>query len=139
MVTKATGLKSAGTRVLCTSLSFLNRRNFRAKAPRKLLLFGNGNETLVRWLTYGLRMLDRWFHRRASVYGWAYYFGDLPTVELAVWSNVCVRCGSADPSAVLRTSGRVKAHRFWPDVYTCIACGGENFFTDDGDFRYLRN
>src|ERR1700722_5397519 len=50
MITKASGLRHAGTRVLCTSLSFLNRRNMRSKAPRRLLLFANGNESCVRTL-----------------------------------------------------------------------------------------
>ncbi len=138
MITAATGLKHAGTRVLCTSLSFLNRRNIRARPPRKLLLFANGNETVIRTLTYLLRAFDRAFHRRASVYGWAYYFGDSLAPEVATWSNVCVGCGSADPSGFLRSTGRVLRRRLLPDVYTCPKCGGRNFFTEDEDFSYLR-
>jgi len=138
MITKATGLRHAGTRVLCTSLSFLNRRNIRSKAPRKLLLFGNGNETLIRTLTYLLRAFDRVFHRRASVYGWAFYFGDSLAPEVTTWSNVCVRCGSGIPSGLLRSTGRVIDRRFLPAVYRCPACGCRNFFTDDEDFIYLR-
>jgi SAM-dependent methyltransferase len=137
MITRATGLKHAGTRVLCTSLSFLNRRNLRSKPPRKLLLFGNGNETVIRGLTWLLRAFDRVFHRRACVYGWAYYFGDALAPDTATWSNVCVRCGSADPSGLLRSSGKVTRRRFLPATYTCPACGGRNFFTDDEDFAYL--
>jgi SAM-dependent methyltransferase len=139
MITVATGLRHAGTRVLCTSLSFLNRRNMLSRPPRKMLLFGNGNETLIRWLTYGLRVFDRAFHRRASVYGWAFYFGDALEPEVATWSNVCVRCGSADPSGMLRSAGMVRDRPFLPSVYTCTACGGLNFFTEDEDFEYLRD
>jgi SAM-dependent methyltransferase len=138
MITRASGLKHAGTKVLCTSLSFLNRRNMHSKPPRKLLLFANGNESVIRGLTYVLRVFDRMFHRRASVYGWAYYFGDSLEPELMTWSNVCVSCGSADPSAMLRSTGRVKKRRFLPAVYTCPNCGGRNLFTDDKDFAYLR-
>jgi SAM-dependent methyltransferase len=138
MITEATGLKHTGTRVLCTSLSFLNRRNMRSKPPRRLLLFGNGNETLIRGLTWLLRAFDRVFHGRASVYGWAYYFGDLLVPEVSTWSNVCVRCGSGVASGLLRNTGRVMERRFLPSVYTCPACGGRNYFTDDEDFRYLR-
>lgn len=138
MVSEATGLKHAGTRVLCTSLSFLNRRNLRAKAPRKLLLLGNGNENVIRWLTYLLRAFDRVFCTRACVYGWAYYFGDSLDPDVSTWSNVCVRCGSADPSALLRSNGKVVRRRFLPPVYTCQNCGGRNFFTDDEDFAYLK-
>ena len=137
MFTEATGLQHAGTRVLCTSLSFLNRRNMRAKPPRKLLLFGNGNETVIRWLTWFLRAFDRVFHGRTSVYGWAYYFGDSLAPDLTPWSNVCVCCGSADPSGLLRNTGKVIHRRFVPAVYTCPACGGRNFFTDDEDFGHL--
>ncbi len=128
MFTKATGLRHAGTRVLCTSLSFLNRKNMRSRAPRKLLLFGNGNESCVRTLTYTLRRIDRSLHRRASVYGWAFFFGDGLLPDLAVWSNVCVGCGSGAPSSALQVTRR----RFLPDVYNCPKCGTRNFFTDDG-------
>jgi SAM-dependent methyltransferase len=36
MITKATGLEHSRTRLLCTSLSFLNRRNNPSRVPRKL-------------------------------------------------------------------------------------------------------
>lgn len=137
MITAASGLKHAGTRVLCTSLSFLNRRNFRARPPRRLLLLGNGNESVVRVLTYLLRAYDRMFHRRASVYGWAYYFGDSLAPEMTTWSNVCVRCGSGVSSELLRKNGNVEERRFLPPVYICPSCGERNYFTDDDDFGYL--
>jgi SAM-dependent methyltransferase len=127
MFTEATGLRHAGTRVLCTSLSFLNRRNIPLRPPRKLLLFANGNETFVRWLTYALRRIDGWFHWCASVYGWAFFFGGPLVLDLATWSNVCVRCGSGSPSSRLQVMRR----RFLPDVYRCPNCGTRNLFTDD--------
>jgi hypothetical protein len=137
MFTKATGLKHAGTRVLCTSLSFLNRRNMVARPPRKLLVLGNGNERVVRALTYVLRCFDRWFHRRASVYGWAFFFGCPLAPDIGVWSNVCVRCGSGVPSVLLTSGGRVTRRRILPDLYACPRCGTRNFFTEDSDFGYL--
>jgi hypothetical protein len=85
-----------------------------------------------------LRALDRVFHGRASVYGWAYYFGDGLAPDVATWSNVCVGCGSADPSGLLRSAGKVMHRRFLPAVYTCPACGSRNFFTNDADFDYLK-
>ena len=127
MFTEATGMRHAGMRVLCTSLSFLNRKNIPSRPPRKLLLFCNGNETFVRTLTYALRSIDRWFHCRASVYGWAFFFGDALVPDPAVWTNVCVGCGSGAPASVLR----VKRRRFLPDVYNCPNCGTRNFFTED--------
>lgn len=138
MLREATGLRHAGTRVLCTSLSFLNRRNIPSRAPRKLLLFGNGEERLVRALTYLLRRLDISIQGRASVYGWAFFFGEPLTPDVAVWSNVCVRCGSGVPSSVLADEGRVTRRRVLPDVYVCPGCGTRNFFTEDEGFRYLR-
>jgi SAM-dependent methyltransferase len=137
MICEATGFKLAGTRVLCTSLSFLNRRNMRSKPPRRLLLFGNGNETLVRCLTWLLRAFDRVFHRRASVYGWAYYFGCSLAPDVGTWSNVCVRCGAGVASGLLRSAGRVQNRRWLPNLYKCPACEALNYFTDDEDFKYL--
>jgi len=138
MVSATTGLKHAGTRVLRTSLSFLNRRNIVCRPPRRLLLFGGGHESFLRVLTFVLRRLDRWLHWRTSVYGWAFYFGDPLAPNLRSWSNVCVRCGSGHPSSLLKTAGKVVAQRFLPPVYTCPACGARNFFTDHEDLEESR-
>src|SRR5712692_2000149 len=131
MITAATGLKHAGTRVLCTSLSFLNRRNIVSRPPRKLLLFAYGHEGFLRALNLVLRRLDRWLHWRTSVYGWAFYFGDSLTPDRGTWTNVCVRCGSGHPSASLERTGMVTHRRFLPPIYTCSKCGTRNFFTKD--------
>jgi SAM-dependent methyltransferase len=133
LFTGATGLRHVGTRVLHTSLSFLNRRNLASRPPRKLWLFANGNENLVRALTYALRRLDHWFHLRASVYGWALFFGDGLAPRVDAWSNVCVRCGSGVPSSLLK----VRRRRLLPDVYACPCCATANYFTDDSEFSGL--
>jgi hypothetical protein len=139
MLADVTGLRHAATRVLCTSLSFLNRRNIRSRPPRKLLLFLNGRESFVRALTYALRCLDRWFHLRASVYGWAFFFGEPLDPDITTWSNVCVRCGSGIASSLLESTDRVMRRTVLPDVYLCPNCGARNFFTDDRAFLYLKN
>jgi len=54
-IERATGLRHKTTRTLCTSLSFLNRRNHRV--PRRLLLLGGGTEASLRLLTYVFRLL----------------------------------------------------------------------------------
>ena len=132
MITAATGLRHAGTRVLCTSFSFLNRHNFVSKPPMRLLLLGNGNEHVVRIATFVLRCLDKWFGWRTGVYGWAFYFGGLDhPPDPTVWSNVCIRCGSGSPSALLKLTGRVHPHRFLPSMYRCPACATRNYFTED--------
>jgi SAM-dependent methyltransferase len=129
LFTTATSLPHAGTRVLGTSLSFLNRRNI-VHRQRKLLLFANGNETVIRWMTFLLRMLDRYLHLRASVYGWAFYFGSI-NPNLTPWTNVCIRCGSAAPSVRIEVEGRIIRRSVLPDIYSCLNCGAPNFFTRD--------
>ncbi len=139
LIGASTGLHLAVTRVLCTSLSFLNRRNITGRPPRKLWLFANGRESVLRALVYWLRILDRWFGWRTSVYGWAYYFGDnLEPVDSATASNVCIRCGSASPSPFLEIAGRVLHRRFRPPVYRCPVCDTRNYFTSDACLRDLR-
>jgi len=138
LVTARTGLKHAGTRTLCTSLSFLNRKNITSRVPRKLLLFCYGNESFLRFLTFALRKIDHLLGWRSSVYGWAFYFGNVRTPENTAWSNVCVRCGSGHPSALLKQSGTVRKRHLLPPVYPCPQCRTENFFTDDEDLRHLR-
>jgi SAM-dependent methyltransferase len=122
-VTRATGLECRGVRVLHTSLAFLNPRNRKTRAPRKLLLLANGWEPLLVALVYALRISDRWFGTRLSVYGWALYFGACAP-DPGEWTNVCVRCGSGHPAAVLRpgTLG----------LYACPLCAARNLFTPDG-------
>jgi SAM-dependent methyltransferase len=137
MIAAETGLKDAGTRVLCTSLSFLNRHNIVSRPQRKLLLFCNGHEAFLRMFTFALKCLDRTFQTRTSVYGWAFYFGDLGAVDLVTWSNVCIRCGSGHRSSLLKNSGRVTRRWILPSAYLCPQCGARNFFTDDEDFRRL--
>jgi hypothetical protein len=86
-------------------------------------LLCNGHYTAVAIFGYLARVADRLFRTRLSVYGWALYFGAISgPVDTEVWSNVCVRCGSARPSRELRP-------RFL--VYDCPACGAWNLFTPD--------
>ena len=132
LIASASGLRLAGARVLFTSLSFLNRGNIVSKRPRKALLLGNGNETVLKLGTLVLRYLDRCFGWRTSVYGWAYYFGDVPDVDCSTWSNVCVRCGSGHPSLLLEQTNRVTHRRLWFSTYECPRCGTRNYFTADG-------
>ena len=137
-IARITGLRHAATRVLCTSFSFLNRRNIHSRPPGKLILFCNGREGYLRALTFILRRADRLVHTRTSVYGWSFYFGDLRVPDLTTWTNVCVACGSGHPSAGLLQSGRVSRRRILPSIYACPHCGTRNFFTDDVDFGFLR-
>lgn len=130
-IERATHLRHAGTRTLCTSLSYLNRKNFRARSPRRLLLAGGGTETSLHLFSYFSRAADRLLGTRLSVYGWALYFGNLSvSVSADVWSNVCIRCGSGSPSDHLRQSNLVR-RRFLLPVYRCSNCGATNLFFED--------
>ena len=126
-----TGLPLAGVRVLYSSLWFLNGARFQPRPPRKLWLLGNGNLRAIAWLTYLLRMADRLFGTRTSVYGWALYFGQVPApIETGPWTNVCVGCGTGRSAAALISNGRLKSR--WPvRYYLCPSCGAWNLFTLD--------
>ncbi len=128
-IERATGLKLVATRTLSTSLSFLNRRNH--QVPRRLLLFGGGTPTSLRFWNYLFRLLDRLLGTRLSIYGWALYFGNVDaTIERETWSNVCIFCGAGHPSAGLLQERRVVRNWLIP-AYRCPGCGTINLFTND--------
>lgn len=128
-IERATGLKHATTRMLLTSFSFLNRHNLRARPPRKLLLLGGGNETILVVASGLLRWIDRIARTRLAVYGWASYFGKVAApVPVEPWANVCVRCGSGHPAHALTRQGL---------LYRCARCGTANIYTPDGAYKHL--
>lgn len=138
-VEKLTGLPCSGGRVLCTSLSFMNARNHSAPAPRKLLLFGGGNEWVLRWLNALMRFCDRALGTRSSVYGWALYFGPLSEpADEKTWVNVCVRCGRGHDADSLLRSGQVWSRLGLLRLYRCPSCQASNVFYPDQGFAALR-
>ena len=138
-IERATGLPHKATRTLCTSLSFLNRRNRRSRPPRRLLLLGGGTQISLLLITGCFRLLDRFLGTRLSVYGWAFYFGAVEPrdVDCETWSNVCVRCGSGASSSWLENMGRVTRSWFGLSTYTCPQCETRNLFTVDRTWRTL--
>ncbi len=130
LIETSTGLPHRATRVLFTSLCFLNARNFTTRPPRRIILFANGNEACLAAFTWFLRALDRRFGRGLSRYGWCFYFGnvDLPKT-LEPWINVCVRCGSGHSEDLLRKAGAVRPIPGIFDRYFCPDCGAPNRFT----------
>jgi len=126
-VERLTGLQHRATHLLYSSLSFLNRRNRTAPAPRRIALFLNGSERYLAFLMWMLRGIDRRLGTRLSVYGWEFHFGGGAIPERAErWMNVCVRCGSGFPEAFLRASGVIRGL-----TYRCPQCGGFNLLTPD--------
>jgi SAM-dependent methyltransferase len=131
-IERGTGLPHVATRVLCSSLSFLNRRNAVSRTPRKLLLLGGGSEWSLFLYGWVSRRIDCWFGMRSSVYGWAFYFGNVTeSIDTAARVNVCIRCGSGSSSARLRQEGMVKRGMAGVSVYRCPTCGAAGPFAED--------
>ena len=126
-----TGLRAVGRRTLHTAYSFLNRRAMRSRPPLRLLLLGGGREGWVRAWGYFFRVLDRLLRTRASVYGWALYFGEDPGVETQPWTNVCVRCGAAEAAQALQQNQKLQRGPLGIRKYHCAGCGALNYFTKD--------
>jgi SAM-dependent methyltransferase len=127
----ATGLPLVATRVLCSSLSFLNRRNVRGW-PRRLLLLGGGYEWSLFVYAWLSRRLDRWLKTRTSIYGWAFYFGHIvESIDTQTWVNVCIRCGSGCSASNLMSQALVQLKFAGLRIYRCPCCGATNPFADD--------
>jgi SAM-dependent methyltransferase len=137
-VAHATGLAHVATRTLCTSFSFLNRRNRRTRGPRRLLLLGGGTQTSLLLASYFLRQFDRWLGTRSTVYGWAFYFGNVDSrlVDQQAWTNVCIRCGAGHRSDWLRDQNLVE-RLVGLQSYWCPCCETRNMFTEDGEYRHF--
>jgi SAM-dependent methyltransferase len=122
------GLRPAGSRTLCASLTFLNRRARNPEAGQLRLLF-RLPERLLLYLTWLLRVADLRFKTRLTIYGWALYFGNLQEcIDPMRRTNICIRCGQAHPSDWLLTSGLVRKRRWLFDDYKCPGCRARNSF-----------
>ena len=85
-----------------------------------------------KWVLAMLRVLDRILGTRTSVYGWAFYFGDVSEeIEAAPWTNVCVSCGAGHSSTSLRVGNMIKSTFLLFKSYNCPNCGAWNLFTED--------
>jgi SAM-dependent methyltransferase len=122
------GLRPAGSRTLCASLTFLNR-NARHPGAGQLRIPFRLPERLLLYFTWLLRSADRRIGARLTIYGWALYFGNLQVhVDPAVRTNICIRCGQAHPSVWLLSLGVVRQRRCLFDRYNCPGCGARNIF-----------
>jgi hypothetical protein len=131
------GLPHVATRTLYCSFPFLNRRNT-AYVHHPEMRFRGFPERFLALLTGALRLLDQRWRTRASVYGWALYFGAVPEpVDPTPRTNVCVRCGQGHPAAWLAQLGVVKQKWNLLRYYHCPACGVANVYTRDHDLAKL--
>jgi SAM-dependent methyltransferase len=137
-IEKATSLRHRATRTLCSSLSFLNRKNQPGRMPRKLRLLGGGSAASLQIATYVIRMSDQWFRTRLSVYGWVFYFGSVDEfIDPEARTNVCIGCGAGHSSAWLLGERRV-LRRMGFEYYRCPNCETPNLFTRDENFSQFR-
>jgi len=131
-IERATGLRHVGTKVLCSSLSFLNRRNAPRPIPLRLIPLGAGYEWslfLYAWLS---RRLDRLLNTRTSILGWAFYFGEIAEpIDTETWVNVCIRCGSGCSVSFLMSKALVGSTFCGLRTYRCPHCGARSPFADD--------
>jgi len=87
-----------------------------ARLPRVLL-------KTSQWALYvGTRVADRFFGTQFSVYGWGLWFdrGSGPAVENTPYVNVCLYCGTGQPS---ESVDRLPRHS-----WRCPVCHGQNPF-----------
>jgi SAM-dependent methyltransferase len=130
VIERATGLPAVSRRTLYSGLSFLNRRGAPRPLPRRLWLLGGGYEPSLFLYVFLSRRIDRLFHTRSAIYGWALTFGNMPPSAEGAWQNVCIRCGSG--AAARELSPRRNFIGF--DVYTCRHCGATNPLCHDDAF-----
>jgi SAM-dependent methyltransferase len=134
LIERITGFDHIATKPLYSSLAFLNRRNFQARAPRRLWLLGGGSPALLFLYVWLSRRLDRWCGTRTGHYGWAFYFGKTAAgIDTRAWVNVCIRCGSGASADFLRAYGSVRSRLPALRVYRCSQCGTANPFAQDPD------
>lgn len=134
-IERATGLRHRATRTLCTSFCFLHRRNRRSRPPKRLLLMAGGSQMFLLLLNYLIGLSDRFLRTRASVYGWALYFGDIDSpVDCRTWTNVCIRCGSGYSSDWLLHYRKLVRRFVFLSTYRCPKCGTANPFKNDKDY-----
>jgi SAM-dependent methyltransferase len=136
LLASRSGLPHVATKVLYGGFAFVNPNGRDARIrPRmaRLLFRWEANLFLATRL---FRFLDRHFHTRTAIYGWAMYFGNVPEkVEVQPWTNVCVRCGQGHPSAWLATAGAVRRVWLFFASYRCPGCGAFNLYSRDEDYR----
>jgi hypothetical protein len=98
-------LPHVGTRVLCSSLLFLNRRTNPKISVSRRITFRGVWEPLLVLISGVFRLVDGHLQTRLSVYGWALYFGLVGGTRGPNSPSKCLRplrhgpsCRVVDPS-----------------------------------------
>ena len=131
VIERATGLRAVSRRTLYSGLSFLNRNGAPRPLPKRLWLLGGGSELSLFLYVFLSRKIDRLFHTRSAIYGWAFTFGSAPASDdLVPWPNVCIRCGSGAAARELSPRRTLLGVA----VYRCPRCGTTNPFCRDEAF-----
>jgi SAM-dependent methyltransferase len=124
------GLPHIATRTLHSGLTFLNKENL-TPAVRAQMRFAGFHEPVLAAVNATLRLLDRSFSTRLSVYGWAMYFGAFEeAVDVRPMVNVCLRCGEGRHFAEIPSHPRVGPKAI-TQTYRCPACGAKNIGIPD--------
>jgi SAM-dependent methyltransferase len=127
LITRLSGLQCVARRTLFTSFSFIHPANRGTRCNRRLWVLLGGGERALRWATWLFRRCDRRLGTRLSVYGWSFYFGEIPTpIDATPWHNVCIRCGAAHPAVQLESRPTT------PPSYHCPRCSTVNYLTSFG-------
>ena len=125
-------LAPVASRALSSSFGFLAKSHFHPRPPRRLWLLGNGNPKFLAALSYVLRRLDRILRTRTSIYGWAFYFGQIrEEIEITEWTNVCWNCGAGHSAASLMSNDKVRREFLILKSYNCPNCTAWYLFTED--------
>jgi SAM-dependent methyltransferase len=126
------GIWHVATRTLHSGFTFLNRKNVcRNRQLRAQVRFSGIPEAALAVTTAIMRLVDRFFGTRLTVYGWAFYFGRVQeaVITTPLW-NVCVRCGNSRTLAEIAADLRREPNQnFLP--YVCPKCGASNFAVRD--------
>jgi SAM-dependent methyltransferase len=132
LLTQHLGLPHAHSTVLYGSFDYLNPRNIADLSRTRHIAL---SEPLLFLLNAAARAVDRRFHTRMSVYGWALYFGHAGAPVASIpRTNVCLRCGTGRRSDVLERLGAVERRWFFFRAYRCAECGALNPYSRDRDF-----
>src|SRR5258708_20837221 len=135
-IATTTTLAPVATRTLSSSFGFLEKSHFHPRPPRRLWLLGNGNPKFLAALSYFLRRLDRVLRTRTSIYGWAFYFGEIrEEIEMGEWTNVGWSCCAGHSAASPISNDKSRRQILMLKSYNCPNGGRWSLLTTDPEYE----